>query len=622
MTPPEITTPPQKTPPTRTLLILALILFAGAALRVHRLHSIPLSEKEALILAQSAQPLQTLHRIFIYGGEKFLPSPIPYLLLSKTLSKVFPGETAARIPGILFGILSSFLIFLAARRLCNEPAALISTAFFSLSPYTLLFNREISHFSLALFLVTLSTCAFSAALQSPKTTSLALYALSWLLSLTFFPLSACLIPPMTIAFFLCSAPNPRARAAWTALNLALLALSIPPLARWLTMLALPSPSFSFDEILDVRILPTPHLIVLYILVIYFTAFYSMGGFFAHTGNVTIFHVPAFLLLPILLHVALFFGLKPLPGKEKQRDVLFILLAFTLPAGAAVSFLALRISESYLIRSAVSFIPALPPFIMLIAAGIARSLEIEKHGVAPRKPRSFLNSIRLDLTILLFILRRFRLVLAFTLLCAFTASVSHVHKFENDRTDWKKVSTFLLRNAGNGDAVVFLDGWTSPPFLLHAPSLKKQTHSIFPDFAPTLVNDHFLQDDLARPFNPLFASRIPDALAPLTRKYPRLWILIPTKKPITENDRLEAGDIWIRENTTVLKEKTFKHLLILLVEPGRDESHPGFLLSSTLTRTSRNQKGSFLPGFVTCPCPCPCPCPSIPCTDLPKSCILL
>jgi len=514
------------------ITILFIILFAAAVLRLYAIFNLPLNEAEAFALATASRPMADLMGIFFNHGDKYLSVPFLYVLFIKAFAFISTSEFVLRLPGVLFGILALVFAFLVAKKLAGGAVALLTTLLLAISPNLIMFSANLYHHSFLFFLVVFSTWLLLIALEAKSPLLLCIvYFFAYLLVVLLYPPAVILVIPFTVIFFVYAHPNLQNRIIFTALNCVLLGIATYWLLRVPPALAGKGQMFSsYSEVIDMKFVPTPFLFLFKFVEVYIGAFYTLSGlFYRDLSHPTGWHVIAFIPVLLLFHIAMFHGFKPYSGGEKSRTILFMSLAFSLTLGAVFALFGAKINEA--------FIPAMLFFTIIIATGIVR------HGSS-----------------------RFRIALAATLLCMFIASVPDAYRYGADRNDWRQITKFLQNNLGQDEAVVLLDGWQSPPYFHYAGAdLASRTFPLFPEFALKIVDDHRLQEDIVRPFSPVFDFPPGEAISDIAAKNRRLWVVYAEKFP-ENNPRIEANGFWLDDNTTVVRKKVFPHITVDLVQP--------------------------------------------------------
>ncbi|MFH1538520.1 MAG: glycosyltransferase family 39 protein, partial [bacterium] len=412
------------------LIAIALILLAGSALRLWGLGREPFSTTEAFNLATASQPKEVLKNIYKNGGDKFIPAPMPFTLVARNYTAPDSTETAARLPEAALGVVSLILVFLIARRIAGTGPAALTMLFLALSPYVIQFNRAFSHHSLVFFLMAASiwTCLRAIDAEKPLVWC-AVFGGAYLLCVMFFPAALCLFIPLNLIFIIFGPRGARDRAVWAAANIAALCAGVYFLARWLpALLERPEYSIVFRQFVDSRLIPVPQFFAFHFVELYFQLFGGAGGFFAFdSANPNLGQIGSFFLLPVVFHIAFFYGFKPRPGDQKQRTIVFLLLAFTFPVSAVLLFLGMPLGEALL--------PLLPAFPLALSIGFFRNDS-----------------------------RRFRWAFAITLFCVAAGSMPDAYRIERERIPWREVAAYIEEKAEPEDPVVILDGWISGPFL--------------------------------------------------------------------------------------------------------------------------------------------------------------
>lgn len=110
----------------------------------------------------------SLKNIFI----QYLPldnHPPLYLLIIHLLFQVLPNtEIVARIPSVLFGLLTIVFVYLLAKDLFNEKVGKVAALLLATSPLAIYYSQEARMYSLTAFLVVLMMFFFSKYLKKPK----------------------------------------------------------------------------------------------------------------------------------------------------------------------------------------------------------------------------------------------------------------------------------------------------------------------------------------------------------------------------------------------------------------------------------------------------------------------
>ncbi|MBA3666323.1 MAG: glycosyltransferase family 39 protein [Sphingomonas sp.] len=136
--------------------LLPIVLLAGLALRLIQVTSEPLWTDEALTLLLAR-----------FSVEKLLfapvdPTPGLYYSLFKVIVPPGADILAARLPSIVLGTASIFLVYLAGQLAMSQRAGLTAAALFAVSLPMIDYSQEARAYSLLIFLVLLSMIGFLA----------------------------------------------------------------------------------------------------------------------------------------------------------------------------------------------------------------------------------------------------------------------------------------------------------------------------------------------------------------------------------------------------------------------------------------------------------------------------
>ncbi|MFH0864149.1 MAG: glycosyltransferase family 39 protein [Candidatus Gottesmanbacteria bacterium] len=159
----------------RTIYLLFLIIILASFLRLYKLGEIPagLSTDEATYLYNS-------YSIFKTGKDvngKYLPlsinagfplSPVPVYITAPFVGILGLNSLAGRLPFVILGIASVFLLYSISKILFNNRIALISSFALAVSPWHIYFSRTAYDSIIALFFFLLATYVFLRNLKNGK----------------------------------------------------------------------------------------------------------------------------------------------------------------------------------------------------------------------------------------------------------------------------------------------------------------------------------------------------------------------------------------------------------------------------------------------------------------------
>ncbi len=149
-------------PRPRIPLSLLAILFGGFALRVVGLDGSSLWLDELLQFHIARQPTTDFAAALKLGANM----PLDYWL-TRLLLLWGRSETWLRLPAAFWGVLSIALFYTLARRLLPQPVPLLSALLLALAPLAVRYSREMRPYSLLLCLTLLATLLFLEARRRP-----------------------------------------------------------------------------------------------------------------------------------------------------------------------------------------------------------------------------------------------------------------------------------------------------------------------------------------------------------------------------------------------------------------------------------------------------------------------
>lgn len=134
---------------------ISIILLLGTVLRIIGLNqSFWLDEAISAITAQKPFPFQWSS----LSGD-FQP-PLYYLLLHFWMQIPFSSEWFLRIPSVIFGLFTIYIVYRFIQELFNKKTAVISSLLLTLSQYHVYYSQELRMYSLLCLLATLSMWLF------------------------------------------------------------------------------------------------------------------------------------------------------------------------------------------------------------------------------------------------------------------------------------------------------------------------------------------------------------------------------------------------------------------------------------------------------------------------------
>jgi 4-amino-4-deoxy-L-arabinose transferase-like glycosyltransferase len=157
--------PASASTPTGRALLLVLITLAGAYLRLLHLGSKSLWQDEPATVALARMLWPQFLRVWWHGEASYQAA---YFLLMRGWVHLGQSETFLRFPAALFGIASIPVIYVVARKLLGDEAALASAAILAFSPTHVYYSQEARSYTMAILLVLLSSWFFVRAVQQNR----------------------------------------------------------------------------------------------------------------------------------------------------------------------------------------------------------------------------------------------------------------------------------------------------------------------------------------------------------------------------------------------------------------------------------------------------------------------
>lgn len=136
--------------------MIFLILFSGLIIRLISLNqSLWLDEATSALVAR--MPLVDIFTKFLPGD--FHP-PLYYLILKHWVLFFGSSEMALRIPSVIFGVATVYLVYLIGKKVSGSQVGLIAAILLATSGLGIYYSQEARMYSLAAFLVSLSVYLF------------------------------------------------------------------------------------------------------------------------------------------------------------------------------------------------------------------------------------------------------------------------------------------------------------------------------------------------------------------------------------------------------------------------------------------------------------------------------
>src|SRR5271166_5682610 len=162
---PKQTVPTRETMNTNAAVMLVLITFAAAWLRLSHLGSKSLWLDEGATVALARASWQHFAWVWWYGEANL---QTVYFLLMRGWIHGGLSEAWLRLPSALFGIASVPLLYVVARKFMRAGPALASAALLAFSPAHVYYSQEARSYTLAILLVLLSSYFFVRAVEEGR----------------------------------------------------------------------------------------------------------------------------------------------------------------------------------------------------------------------------------------------------------------------------------------------------------------------------------------------------------------------------------------------------------------------------------------------------------------------
>ena len=447
-------------------LVIAICVITGI-LGAFRVGAKSIWTDEAFSRAIAGLDVSTMGRAFAHG-EAF--NALYYGLLHVWLFGG-DGETWLRLPSVIFGVLSAWVLFALNRRLFGLDVALFGAALLAVNAFFVYYEQDARPYSLAIFLVVLATYLFVRALEDPSIWRWLGYGIVGALAIYAHLFSAFVIAAH-LSSLLIYRPRPKLRTL--AVGFGLIAVLVSPLL----MVVLRT------DPLEREFIDPVHLGSFRWLFLNLTG----GGGLATTGS--------FMLL------LAYFGACGL-------GLLWMLRAVSSPArnrapngawsfGLMILWFGVPIIGSFalsLLRSPIFYprylIVALPPLITIASIGIS-GLKYRSLQVAA--------------------------VVAIVVLSLLSLRSYYRSAFKEGE-DWRGAVAYVAAGAQPGDGVVFLSRYGRRPFeyYLERSDVETDLRSVYPDlpwgrYVPVLADLHL-------------PSSTETAAESLRSGYERVWVVL-------------------------------------------------------------------------------------------------
>lgn len=476
---------------------VAAIIGIGSYLRLTMLGQQSLWFDEADIVVRAQRPWSEVLSTFTAQGEN---GPLYNVLLASWVRLVGISEIAVRFPSAVAGILALPTIYLLARRLAGAQAGLVAAGLLAISPYHIWYSQEAKMYAIVTLLALVSTLLMIEGLDSGDRRVWAGYVV--VTTIMFYThVAAVLVFAAQALFVLVTYQKWKTQRKTLAVVAAALTVPYLPIAVWaLKVVGGDVPTWHADiTIVD----------AIRIIGVKFATFRSTADVEFRSG---------WLYFLVAVGAALW-----LLGKPSRRTVGLLLVSLTLVPGFGIWLVSLRnsvFSDRYIIA-------ALPPYLILIAIGIAY-LARSNRGVVPA------------------------MVLA-TLLVAYTwFPVSDVNRSTiAQKEDWRSAYARVAEQAEPDDVFLLHPGYMISTLAYYGQrndDLSGHPVGTIPSFAPDWMTADVMEEMLREDFG----------------RFQRFWLIASPERTLLEDPDNEL-ERWLNSNGEVLYEDRVNGVRIVLFE---------------------------------------------------------
>ena len=204
----------------KKIILILLILSAGAALRFYNLGEFSLWHDEAYGVLQAEIPNEVI-------AENAGESPL-YIFFIHFWKGITDSEFGLRMSSLVFGLVSIFMVYLLGRSLFNEKIALVSAFLLAVSPFHIYYSQEVKVYSLITLLTLFSVYFLIKYVHSKKKLFLLGYIIFNLLNIYCHYIGLFVwLAQIVFLFLICDNREKQFKKMWVISNLAILLLFLP-----------------------------------------------------------------------------------------------------------------------------------------------------------------------------------------------------------------------------------------------------------------------------------------------------------------------------------------------------------------------------------------------------------
>jgi len=454
-------------------ITVGAILVLAAALRLWHLGAKPLWFDETWSVFIARQRLEEIPRLLRLYDH--LP-PLHYLILNIWIALFSTAEAAVRLPSVLAGIGAVGVTFLLADRVAGRRVAFLASVLLAISPFQIAAAQEARTYSFVTLFGLGAAYGVWRAVEDGKWRYWLLYAGCLLLALYTHHFSFLLVPAFGV-FVLSGRETRRAWWRWLAWTAGAGVLYLPWLPALLAQLVSARTWPEIRPAFDAYFLTD-----LFGLFSFGGQLFGLGSYYRR-GALPLEYRPAVLLPFLFLVIAGIWGLRD----RRARAFLLTYWAIPIVIAATISVQWHLFFERYF-----SFV--LPPFVILMAAGIVALQDAARPNA-----------------------RRHIVVVLFVYVLSFNTSSLAAHYSAAPTADWRAVGRHLTTVAEPQDFVLFLPAFTRVPleYYFQGPQARMG------------LNPREIPEGPGRVGRRRFTLRLevnPQQLKNVARGHPRMWVV--------------------------------------------------------------------------------------------------
>ena len=152
---------------SRDLILLLLIGFLGAFIRLHGLKTAEMGADAVISIESAKQP--DLHSALNHIRQKHQgAAPLDFVILHYWIKFFGDSNLIVQLPSVIWALLSLVLVYQLSRKIFNTKTAIYALLLMSISPLHVYFSQEARYYSLLIFATLLCVFSFCKFLEKPN----------------------------------------------------------------------------------------------------------------------------------------------------------------------------------------------------------------------------------------------------------------------------------------------------------------------------------------------------------------------------------------------------------------------------------------------------------------------